>query len=109
MKALSIVYLHMVVHQCERCNVKDCSLERVKAIPTWLTLIGFLSSFMFFKKTGICECFTTFVTFPVFIYTMSSFRRLQVTRSNGGFHIACINWVSVLCEFFDEYEGYWIE
>jgi phosphatidylglycerophosphate synthase len=90
MKALPIVYLHMVVHQCERCNVKDCSLERVKAIPTWLTLIGFLSSFMF-------------------IYTMSSFRRLQVTRSNGGFHIACINLVSVLCEFFDEYEGYWIE
>jgi hypothetical protein len=50
-----------------------------------LTLIWFLSSFMYFKKTEICECFTIFPTSLMFIYTINSFRCLKVTRTNEGF------------------------
>jgi hypothetical protein len=46
---------------------------------------GVLSSFMSFKKTGICDCFTTFATTLVFIYFMSSFSCMKGARTKEGF------------------------
>jgi hypothetical protein len=56
-----------------------------EGISTLLTLTVFLSSFILFKKTGICECFIMFDMTLVFTYIMSSFRCMKGTRTKEGF------------------------
>jgi hypothetical protein len=71
------------------CYNVNCVMSEITAkgegIPSFLTLIVFLSSFLLFKETGMCEHFIIFDMTPVFIYTMSSFRCMKGTRTKEGF------------------------
>jgi hypothetical protein len=89
------------------CVVSKQTTGKGECIPTILTLIGFLSSFVSFKKTGICESFI-FAMSLVFIYIITYFRYMKGIRTKGGF-THCLHQFCLSCVFFDEYEGYWIE
>jgi hypothetical protein len=56
-----------------------------EGIPTLLTLIVFLSSFMLLKETRMCEHFIIFDMTLVFIDIISSFRCMKGTRTKEGF------------------------
>jgi hypothetical protein len=78
------------LHTCTGlCYNVNCVMSKITAkgegIPTSLTLIVFLRSFMLFKETGMCECFVIFDMTLVFIYTMNSFRCMKGTRTKEGF------------------------
>jgi hypothetical protein len=81
-----LVTLHTCKALCYNVNCvisKNITGKGEGTLPL-LTLIAFLSSFMIFK-TWICECFIIFGMTLVFIYTMSSFRCMNSTRTKEGF------------------------
>jgi hypothetical protein len=87
------------------CVISKEIIVKGERIPTLFTLIKFLMSFMSFKKTDICECFSTFVMSLVFIYIISSFRFKKGTRTKEGFpHYLLplgLFWVSFLMSMKD--------
>jgi hypothetical protein len=83
-EVLAILHTCIAVSYNVNCVIAKKITGKGESILPLLTLIVFLSSFMIFK-TWICECFIIFGMTLVFIYTMSSFRCMNSTRTKEDF------------------------